>query len=180
MQKTTFSILLIVALGLAILPACGGGSSSSAPQPQVTTAVMTLSTAATSSIPAGTTINSYDVTVTLPSGVTVMTMPAPNSSVTDTGVVKTSGNALGGTAFGVYTAATASFPGTVKVYIYKVDPITGIGFDPGEFCKLSVTVAAGLSAPAANFNVTLDDATGIDSTLSTVTGLQSQLTVTIK
>jgi len=180
MKNTSLLSVLLFALALTILSACGGGSSSSSAPPQPTTAVLTLSTAVTSTgtIPANTTVNSYDVTVTLPNGVTVMTMPAPNSSVTTTDVLFSSGTASASTLIsGFYTAASGSFPGTVKVLAYNA---TSFGPALGEFGKLKVNVAAGLSAPAANFKVTLDDATGIDSTLSTVTGLQSQLTVTIK
>ena len=78
MKKTSLSILPIVALGLAMLSACGGASSSTPQSFQPTTAVLTLSTAATSTIPASTTINGYNVTIPLPAGVTVKTLP--NSS----------------------------------------------------------------------------------------------------
>jgi hypothetical protein len=146
MKKTSLSILLIVALGLAILPACGGESSST-PQPfQPTSAVLTLSTSVTGTIPVDTTITSYDVTITLPAGVTVKTMPAPNSSETGTGVVTASGNAVNELSSGVYTAATGTFPGTVKVYVESAS-----GFDAGEFCKVNVDIAAGYSPTASSF-----------------------------
>jgi ABC-type glycerol-3-phosphate transport system substrate-binding protein len=180
MKKTSLSILLIATLGLAMLSACGGGSSSSAQPPQpITTAVMTLSTAVTGSIPVGTNINSYNVTVELPNGVTVQTLPAPNSSETGTGVVTASGDATGALILGAYTAATETLPGTVKIVVINLNP-DGTGFNPGEFCKLSVTVAAGFAAPAADFNVTLDDATGADAAGNTILNLHTQLSVTIK
>jgi len=141
---------------------------------------MTLSTAVTGSIPVGTTINGYEVTVELPSGVTVLTKPAPNSSETGPGVVTASGEATGAYIIGHYTAATGTLPGTVKIVVIKVNPVDGTGFNTGEFCKLSVAVAAGISAPAANFNVTLDDATGVDATVTTIPSLVTQLSVTIK
>jgi hypothetical protein len=173
MKKTSLSILLIVAFSLILLSACGGGSSStSQPQPQTTTAVMTLSTSVTGSIPAGTTINSYNVTVSLPSGVTVST--EPNSPVTSTGVATALGNAP--EPYGVYTAATGTFPGMVKIYVDSAN-----GFAIGDFCELSVTVAAGLSVSPSDFNVTLDDATGFDPVaVSTILNLHTQLSVTIK
>jgi hypothetical protein len=155
--------LLIVALGLAMLPACGG-SSSSTPQTrfQPTTAVLTLSTTATSTIPAGTTINSYNVTIPLPAGVTVKTMPG--SSETGTGVVTAPGIAAGALISGVYTAATGTLPGIVKVYM-----ISAAGLAPGDFCIVNADINAGYYPTASSFAPpTLDDATGLDSVPNTV------------
>jgi len=166
MKKTSLPILLIVALGIAILPACGGGSSSSSPPFQPTSAVLTLSTAITGTIPATASITSYDVTIELPTGVTVKTMPAPNSSETGTGVVIASGSATGAAIAGVYTAATGTSPGTVKVYVES-----GGGFSAGEFCKVNVNITAGYSPTASSFVQPTfilppdgDGALGIDST----------------
>jgi hypothetical protein len=163
MKKTSLSILLIVALGLAMLPACGGGSNST-PQPrfQPTAAVLTLSTTTTSTIPAGTTINSYNVTIPLPDGVTVKTIPG--SSETNTGVVTASASATGALISGVYTAATGTFPGKVKVYM-----ISAGGLAAGDFCIVNADIPAGYYPTASSFAApTLDDATGIDSVGSTV------------
>jgi hypothetical protein len=179
MKKTYLSIVLIVTLGLITLSACGGGGGGggSAPAPAPTSAVVTLSTVTNSVIPATTTINFTSVTITLPSGVTVKTMPS--SSETGTGVVVSSGSATGADAFGLYTAATASTPGTVKVTIFKLD-INGIGFNPGEFCKVYADIAAGHSPAPSSFSTpTLDDISGFDTlTSSTVTtALQAQLSL---
>ena len=178
MKKTSLSILLIVTLGLAMLPACGGSSSSTPqPQPQPTTAVLTLSTAATSTIPASTTINSYLVTIPLPPGVTVKTVPG--SSETGTGVVTASGSATGAFIAGNYTAATGTLPATVKVIIIKVNS-DGTGFNPGEFCKVNADIAAGYSPAASSFTTpTLDDVTGYDTLTSstTTTVLQDKLSL---
>ena len=145
MKKTSLSSVLLFAFGLTMLSACGGGSSS-APQsqPQPTAADLTLSTAITGSIPVGTIITSYDVTIKLPAGVTVKTML--NSSETSTGVVTASGSAVGESIAGVYTAATGTFPGTVKVYVESAN-----GFPAGEFCKVNTNIAAGYSPTAASF-----------------------------
>ena len=167
MEKITLRNMLILAFVLSLIAACGGGGGvSNTPSPP-TTAVLTLSTAVTGTIPAGTTINSYKVTITLPAGVTVKTMPG--LSETAAGVVTASGQASGADlAFGVYTAATGTFPGTVKVFIAQVDP-SGAGFDPGEFCKVTGDIAPGVFLNESDFvPPTLDDATGIDASESTV------------
>jgi hypothetical protein len=175
MNKNFPRNLVILAFLLSLVAACGGGGGGvSVSQP--TTAILTLSTAVTGTIPAGTTINTYLVTITLPAGVTVKT--DPGSSQTAAGVVTASGKASSAYTAGVYTAATGTFPGTVKVSIVKVDPITGAGFDPGEFCKVTGDIAPGVSLSESNFvPPTLDDATGIDATQSTVI-LTGELSVT--
>ncbi len=176
MKKISLRNIVILAFVLSLIEACGGGGGVSYNPSQPTTAVLTLSTAATGTIPTGTTINSYNVTITLPAGVTVKTMPG--SSETATGVVVASGQASGATTTGVYTSATGTFPGTVKVYIVKVDPITGAGFDPGEFCKVTGNIAPGATISKSDFvQPTLDDASGIDASDSTVI-LTGQLSVT--
>src|SRR5512144_3040812 len=88
--------LLILALALTTFSACGGGGGGgSNPTPQPTTAVLTLSTAVIGTIPAPTVITGYDVTITLPAGVTVKSSTPPQ---TDNGVVVGSGNgAVAGT-----------------------------------------------------------------------------------
>ncbi len=168
MRKISLLSLLMLALALTtIIAACGGGGGGGTTVPQPTTAVLTLSTAVTGTIPAGTTINSYHVTITLPAGVTVKS--TVNPPATDDGVVVASGMASGASVDGVYTAATGTFPGKVDVYIVKVDPITGAGFNPGEFCKVNCNIAAGSYPSASSFaQPTLDDATGVDVSISTV------------
>jgi hypothetical protein len=167
MKKISLRNIVILSFVLSLFAACGGGGGVSNTPSQPTTAVLTLSTAATSTIPASTTINSYNVTITLPAGVTVKTMPG--SSETATGVVAASGQASSALIFGTYSAATGTFPGTVKVYIVKVDPITGAGFNPGEFCKVTGNIAPGVTISTSDFvPPTLDDASGIDATKSTV------------
>lgn len=161
MNKTSLLTLPVLALGLVMFSACGGDSSS-APAPP-TTAELTLSTEVISPpMPDNTTINSYDVTITLPEGVTVDTKP--NSTEIDDGVVTAAGTVSGALISGSYTASSGAIPGTVTVRIYKVDPETGAGFDPGVFCKVKGNISNGHAYTASDFEpITLDDATGWDS-----------------
>lgn len=162
MKKTSLSSVLILTLTLTLLAACGGSGGGSATIQQPVSAVLTLSTAATTTIPAGTTVNSYSVTITLPAGVTVKS--TVNPSETDAGVVTATGMAAGASIFGVYTAATGALPGTVKVYV-----ASATGFDAGEFCTVNADITAGHYPTGSDFvQPTLDDATGFDATVSTV------------
>ena len=166
MVTITRVIVLIGSLGLTVLASCGGDTSVTVlmPQPphQPTTALLTLSTAVIGTIPATTTINSYVITITLPEGVTAKTML--NSSATSTGIVVTSEKTVGSLIHGVYTAASGTEPGKISVLI-----ASATGFDAGECCKVSCDISAGYSVTALDFlPPTLDDATGIDASISTV------------
>jgi hypothetical protein len=100
-------------------------------------------------------------------------MTMPSSSATGTGVVTASGKALGAVINGVYTAATGTFPGTVKVYVYSAT-----GFAAGEFCKVTANIASGSPTVSSFVPLILDDATGIDTnTISTVLGLEGNLSL---
>lgn len=177
MNKTFFSNLMIMTIALPLLFACGGGGGAGvAPQP--TTAVITLSTSVIGTIPPTTSINSYDVTVTLPQGVTVKASPdAVNTAVlvTDPGVVAAVGSASGSSILAVYTAASGTAPAVVKVHLASVN-----GFGAGEFSTITCDIASGGSL---NFGQpTLDDATGLDASASTVTltgelGLASRVSI---
>jgi hypothetical protein len=165
---------LIFATALCVLSSCGG-STNVAEQPpqqsqQPTTAILTLSTVVTGTIPATTTINSYVITVTLPAGVTVKTIA--NSSATSAGVLVSSGMASGALVSGIYTAASGTVPGKVSVLI-----ASAIGFDAGECCKVNCDIAVGYYTKASDFVLpTLNDATGMDVSVSTVT-LTKELTL---
>jgi len=170
MKKTSLSILLIVAFGLAILPACGGGSSSSAPPPppQPTTAVLTLLTSGLS-----TTIYGIEVTVVLPDGVTAKSTTAP--PMTDTGVVTATGGAVGLDTYitGNYTAAAIPAKGSVLIEIAKTS-----GFGTGEYSTVNLNIVSANTPTAGGFSLTnfkpVDDK-GVD-----LIGLTPGLTVSIK
>jgi hypothetical protein len=145
MKKISLSGFLTFALALTTLSACGGGGGGgSSTPPQSTTAVLTLSSAVTGSIPAPTVITGYDVTITLPAGVTVKSTTPPQADASV--VVGTVNGASVGTSY------IASYsPATGKVHIIIVSP-KGNGFNgAGEFCKVNCDIAAGGHLTAADF-----------------------------
>lgn len=176
MKRISLWSLPISGLVAILLSACGGGGSSTAvlPAPSSPAAIVTLATDVTGTIPAGTTINSYEVTMTLPPDTTCRS----TNKQTDPGVVTVIGSAATAGSFvtGVYTAATVSIPGTVKISI-----ASGAGFDAGAFCTVRCELANGAQPKAADFApLTLDEATGLVSgtTTTTLTG-QLNLTATV-
>lgn len=176
MKRIALSSLMILALTLTLLAACGsgGGGGGGVTVSQPTTAVLTLSTSVTGTIPPNTVITGYDVTITLPDGVTVKTML--NSSATSTDVVTTDGSAYANGALiqGVYSAATGSFPGTVKVFV-----ASATGYDPGDFCKVKCDIAAGHYPTASNFHQPTFAASGLVTSPTTSTvDLTGQLSLT--
>jgi hypothetical protein len=141
MKKMSLSGFITFALALTTLSACGGGGGGgSSTPPQSTTAVLTLSSAVTGSIPAPTVITGYDVTITLPAGVTVKSTTPPQA---DAGVVV--GTATGTSYIASYSSATG------KVHIIIVSS-KGNGFNgTGEFCKVNCDIATGGHPTAADF-----------------------------
>jgi len=157
MKKISLSSLMIFALALTTLSACGGGGGGGgSTPPQSTPAVLTLSTAVTGAISAPTVITGYDVTITLPAGVTVKSTTPPQ---TDDGVVVGTGT---GAVAGTYNAASYS-PATGKVHLIIVSP-KGNGFNgAGEFCNVNCNIAAGYHPTAADFQQHLTfKASGLD------------------
>ncbi len=167
-MKSLLNLLMLVG-ALIILPHCGGGGGGGGNNtpPQPTTAVLTLSTAVTGTIPATTTINGYDVTITLPAGVTVKASPdSVNTAilVADPTMVTATGSASGSQISAVYTAAAGGMPATVKVHI-----VSASGFSAGAFCTITCDISAGTNPSASDFiQPTLDEATGFDVSDSTV------------
>ncbi len=144
MKKRLLLNLIILALALTILPHCGGGGGGgNNPGPSgPTTAVLTLSTALTGSLPANETVNGYSVTVTLPAGVTIKT---DTSGAIDSSVLTASGVATGSLIGGDYAPAIVGTPGKITIVITNTDRI-----NPGEFCKVTCTIASG-SPSASDF-----------------------------
>ncbi len=148
MKKRLLLNLIILVLALTVLPHCGGGGGGGNTGPSgPTTAVLTLSTALTPTgvIPPNITINGYDVTITLPAGVTVKTS---TSGGIDSSVLTASGVATGSAIGGDYAPAVGGTPGTVKIIVGS-SSINGFGV--GEFCKLTCDIAAGSNPSASDF-----------------------------
>lgn len=140
MKKISLSSLLIFVLALTTLSACSGGGGGGGTPPQPTTAVLTLSTAVTGTIPPPTVIAGYDVTITLPTGVTVKSTTPPQ---TDADVVV-------GIVNGAVAGASYS-PAPGKMHIIILSP-KGNGFNSaGEFCKVNCDIAAGHYPTSTDF-----------------------------
>ena len=172
--KSLLNLLMIVG-ALTILPHCGGGGGGGGNNTpaQPTTAVLTLSTTVNGVIPANTIITGYDVTITLPAGVTVKSTAPPQ---TDSGVVTATGVAAGSstTIAGVYAPAAGATPGKVRFIVAN-----GSGFSSGEFCKVTCDIAAGSNPSASDFTLPTFAASGLVTSPTTSTvDLTGQMTMT--
>jgi hypothetical protein len=157
MKKISLSGMLILGLALSTLAACGGGGGADSvgiTNPQQTKAVLTLSTSVTGAIPSDTTINGYDLTITLPAGVTVKSTTTPPQ--TDTGVVTSTGSAAGSSITAVYSPATATIPGKVRILLAN-----GNGYYAGEFSKVNCDIAAGHYPKTSDFQLSTFAASGL-------------------
>lgn len=150
MKKISLSSLLIFALGLTMLSACGGGSSSSSDPQQSgpTTAVIKIGT--TGTLGSGSLISGITVTGVLPAGVTVKATPDPTTPsvlVTDPGVVVASGvtGTSATTPINTFNAADRT------VGINLVDPD---GFGIGQFVTVNCDIASGATPTAGSFGIT--------------------------
>lgn len=165
-----FLFTLYSAVAIAACGGGGGGNTTDGTTTQKTKAIVTLSTSVTGSIPAGTSILGYDVTITLPAGVTVKS--TTNPPATDEGVVTATGEAAGALPIATYTPASGSAAGSVNVLL-----ASGTAVNAGEFSAITCDIASGSSPAASDFVITKFSATGLDSGDSTV-DLTSQLTAT--
>jgi hypothetical protein len=111
-----------------------------------TTAIITINLAGT--LPASTGISGTTFTLTLPANVT----PKTTNGVVDSGVVAVSGTFAGGTQTPpVYTAATATVPGTISVTL--ANSATDGVMQAGEVANITLQLANGAAPTAASFNV---------------------------
>jgi hypothetical protein len=158
MKKRLLLNLIILVLALTVLPHCGGGGGGgSTGNSGPTTAVITLSTTLTDVLPVNTIINGYDVTITLPAGVTVKsTDTSSNPQPVDSSVLTATSVAAGSSIAGAYSPAAGGTPGTVKILI-----VNGSGISAGEFCKVTCNIAAGYHPSASDFAQSAFAASGL-------------------
>ncbi len=170
MNRISLSNVLIGAVALVVLAHCGGDEGGiTIVQP--TTAVLTLATAVTGALPDDTIINGYDVTISLPAGVTVKSTTAPPQ--TDEGVVLASGAATDSSIAAVYSEATGTLPARVRILITKAD-----GFSAGEFSTVNCDIAAGHYPTATDFQQPAFEAGGWNTATESTVDLTGQLSMT--
>ena len=168
--------LLMAMLGIISLPGCGGsgggGGSTPAPTPatQPTTAVLKITTQGT--LASGTQIGGLDVTITLPTGVTVKSVTSPPE--TDSGVVVTSGvAATNSTMLSTYAAATSASKGKVHVLLANSN-----GFGTGEFMTVNCNIASGSTPTASDFSLSGFIAKDVNGVI--INGLTPGITATFQ
>ncbi len=164
-RRACFALCISILVSSGMLVACGGGGSSGGTAPsQPTAAILKLMTSGT-----GTTIYGIDVTMNLPAGVTVKSTNPPE---TDSGVVTVSGVASGSIVTAVYTPASWSAPGKVRILIANAT-----GFTTGEFATINTDIADGRTPRATDFGLVSFSA--IDADLQPITGLTFGFTTDI-
>lgn len=161
--------LLLALISFSTVAACGGGGGGETPPPaEPTAATVTLSISG--ALPADTLIGGIDVTVSLPSNVTVKSTTAP---VADAGVVVASGLAGSDAAtMGAYTPAAGASPATVRVLLAAAN-----GLAAGEFATMNCDIAG--SAPqAAAFTIQSYEVKDLNGAV--IPGLTAGLAVTLR
>ena len=160
--------VLILALSLTLVAACGKNGDIDQSVPQPSKAVVKI--AATGTVDPGILIGGITVTVVLPSGVTIKAIPDtqnPSILVTDPGMVTASGVA------GAYAAAFATVDQAgrnVHIQVYNQN-----GFDIGEFVTLTCDIVPWAPPAVGSFGLggfTAKDLNGAD-----INGLSANLTV---
>jgi hypothetical protein len=169
--------MLIAGIALIMVGACGGHGGSDTAATQPTTAVVKLSTSGT--LATGVQLGAIDITAVLPEGVTLKAVPDTINAdmlLTDDGVVTATGAAGAGTTAlsGVYTAATSTTPGAVRLVLVNVP-----GFGIGEFCTVTADIAAGVAVTAADV-VSLATFTARDESGNLITGLTATFTAVLQ
>ncbi len=137
MKKRLLLNLIILVLSLTILPNCGGGGGGGGNNGGggPTTAVLTLSAAITGIIQPNTIVNGYDVTITLPAGVTINSTTPPTI---DSSVLTYTGGSTGTDIAGSYAPEAGGTPGTAKIIVANAN-----GISAGQFCTVTCNIPAG-------------------------------------
>jgi hypothetical protein len=162
---TLMTLLTFVACGGG-----GGGGSSNTPAattPTTQTTTATFKVSLTGTLPANTAIAGAAITLTLPANV----IPAITNGAVAAGVVTPSGTFAGGTQSAVYTAATASTPGKLKIDLANTSAtgITQVGEVATVILQLTngATSATGTSVSAtAVYNVSVAPIAGMSATVA--------------
>src|SRR6185369_10226932 len=146
----------------------GGGSTATSPTgtepPPGATGVLTISTISPPTLPAGTTINGIDMTITLPAGVTVKADAVSGAADPTVLVLSGAAAALPNTIVSGKYDKTAN---TLHVIVANVQP----GFAAGEFMHVNFD---GFPAGTATFAVALNQVSGgadPKATPATLTGV---------
>jgi hypothetical protein len=173
MNKTAFSVKMLIAMTLMLLAGCnsGGNSSGGVIVQQQTEATVFISAAGT--LPDGSTIGGVDLSLTLPAGVTVKATPGSLSAfVPDEGIVSASGAAAESSkVYAMYTVAAGATPGAVRILVAN-----STGFSTGEFVAVKCDVAGGNPPVATDFSSSA--VKFVDGNGKAVTGLST--TVALK
>ncbi len=170
-KKAMLSCLLIVYSAMVLISGCGGGGGDSTPTTVTSQPVAVVKLSTSGTLSNGTLIGGIDTTVALPAGVSVKSTVNPPE--TDTGVVNASGAAAGSIIVAVYSAATSTLPGRVRILVINAN-----GFGTGEFVTVNCDFAAGHPPAANGFSLTNFNAISLNT--STISGLTPGLTVDIK
>lgn len=145
MKKISIFIIFI----LSCLVGCGGGGGGGSTTVYSTT---TLKVSLSGTLPAGTAIISAGFTLTLPANVT----PAMVNGAVASSVVTPSGTFAGGTALPpIYTLATATTAGTLRVVLANASPagVTQVG----EISTVVLQLANGAAPTASAFTLSAVD-----------------------
>lgn len=164
MKRILWSGLLIAVFPCLMTGGCGGGGGEAPPN----TVTMTLSSSG--DLASGTQIGAIDVTLTIPSGVTMKdSSTKAESPVTATypNVVKPSGVAANDKAI---TLATYTAPQTLNIMIANPD-----GFGIGEFATLTLNITTGSSVTESDFAITSLSAADLNG--AAISGLTGSFTV---
>ncbi len=164
-MKKIAQLITIFFVLMSALSACGNGGTGAGTPAVMTKATLKLITSGTD-----TTIYGIDVTVNLASGVT---LKSTNPPYIDSNVITLSDIASYATITAVYTAATSSIPGRVRVLV-----ATGNGFSTGQFCSVNGNIAEGHSPKSTDFSLVNFSASDVGGNV--ISGLTAELTAEIK